>query len=155
MPVPPLRKRFGNRQKTEAVMRVLAGENKEQVAAAMGAMPDLVESWLGSFLNGGAAALTPGKVAAKKRKAATKAPPVDAASIDDLKAKLQALLQTVEVLSGQIQALPAEPPVPAAIPALPPPPPPPPPLGFPAEDPNPPPRLKRSRARKGSNATHR
>jgi hypothetical protein len=160
VPVPPLRKRFGNRQKTEAVMRVLAGENREQVAAAMGARPQLVESWLDSFLNGGAAALTPRKAAAKKRKSATKATaPVDTASIDDLKAKLQALLQTVEVLSDQIQSLPAESTARAAPPALPPPlpvvqspptvtaSPPPgfPPPGFPAEDPNPPPRLKRSR----------
>lgn len=153
LPVPtvPQRKRFGNRQKTEAVMRVLGGESREQVAAALGATPDLVERWLDAFLNGGSSALTAKAKPARPRRA--KAPPQpESASIDDLKAKLQALLQTVEVLSSQMNAPPsAEPASPPPPPALPPPadrsaetesPPP----GFPAEDPNPPPRLKRSRS---------
>ncbi|BAE52249.1 Alanine and proline-rich secreted protein apa precursor [Paramagnetospirillum magneticum AMB-1] len=163
LPVPtvPQRKRFSNRVKTEAVMRVLAGESREQVAAALGATPDLLERWLDSFLNGGAAALAPkakAQAAKPARSSRSKGPaPVEAASIDDLKAKLQSLLQTVEVLSTQIHALPAEDKAPP--PALPPPAAPrpavapaprsdgtaSPPPGFPAEDPDPPPRLKRSR----------
>ncbi|KIL99961.1 hypothetical protein CCC_02750 [Paramagnetospirillum magnetotacticum MS-1] len=171
VPVVPQRKRFANIQKTEAVMRVLAGENREQVAAALGATPDLVERWLDSFLNGGAAALAPRSKAKTPRTKTSKArgksaAPVDSASIDDLKAKLQALLQTVEVLSTQIQSRPAETrsSPPAALPAPEPAPEPEieqeptsqrseevlqlpatPPQGFPTEDLNPPPRLKRSR----------
>lgn len=163
VPVAPLRKRFGNRQKTEAVMRVLAGESREQVAVVLGATPDLVERWLGAFLNGGSSALAAKAKPVKPRRAKAHPQP-EAASIDDLKAKLQALLQTVEVLSSQMNALPpAEAVSPPPPPALPPPaviepapaPPPPaecsatpgsPPPGFPAEDPNPPPRLKRSRS---------
>jgi len=154
LPVPavPLRKRFGNRQKTEAVMRVLAGESREQVAATCGATPEMLDGWLESFLSGGSSALAPKAPArARPRQARTKAAAVESASLDDLKSKLHALLQTVEVLSTQIQALPPEPvaETPAALP-----PPAPPqnaaapaetPPGFPAEDPNPPPRPKRSR----------
>ncbi|CUW41387.1 conserved protein of unknown function [Magnetospirillum sp. XM-1] len=170
LPVPavPKRTRFGNRQKTEAVMRVLAGESREQVAAALGATPELVEKWLGAFLNGGSSALAIKAKQAKPRRTRKTSPQPDAASIDDLKAKLQALLQTVEVLSTQMNALPpaeaALPPhalPPPAIEPIPDPPPAPaptpappdqsaapgsPPPGFPAEDPNPPPRLKRSRS---------
>lgn len=165
LPVPsaPLRKRFDNRQKTEAVMRVLSGESREQVAAAVGAPTDLLDRWMESFLNGGTSALAPkAKASAKEgkpRKARGKTT-AEAASLDDLKSKLQALLQTVEVLSTQIQSpppeteqapLPALPPPPApampqgaAAPAEPPSPASPPP-GFPAEDSTPPPRPKRSR----------
>ncbi|WP_235062863.1 helix-turn-helix domain-containing protein [Paramagnetospirillum caucaseum] len=160
LPVPavPLRKRFGNRQKTEAVMRVLSGESREQVAAAFGATPDLVDRWLDSFCNGGASALAPKAKAARPRQPPRPKAAVEAASLDDLKAKLESLLQTVEVLSTQILSLPAETEPAAAPAALPPPAPPPPipappvpapsdvpPPGFPAEDPDPPPRLKRSR----------
>lgn len=165
LPVPAAapRKRFGNRQKTEAVMRVLGGESREQVAAALGATPALIERWVSAFLNGGSSALAAKAKPAGTRR--TKAPvQPDAAAIDDLKTKLQSLLQTVEVLSTQIQSLPpakeeqAAPPAALPPPSPPPPPPPPPPPvtpsaepaspppGFPAEDPNPPPRLKRSRA---------
>jgi transposase-like protein len=100
----PRRRRFGDKLKTEAVMRRLQGAPPEQVAAAIGATPELVESWLAAFLKGGSAAL--GGRSGPRTPAATAVP----ADLDDLKSKLQSLLQTVDTLSSQIQTLADAPP---------------------------------------------
>lgn len=161
VPVESGRRRFGAAVKADAVMRVLRGEAPERVAAAVGISPDLLNHWRETFLAGGAASLALHGTKAKSRpKAEPKALPApsrrnrgrqDETSIEELKTKVQALIRTVEDLSGRIQVLPAEPPA-----ALPPPAPPSspaalpkavgePPPGFPAEDPNPPKRIKRTR----------
>lgn len=165
VPVENGRRRVGAAVKADAVMRVLRGEAPERVAAAIGISPDLLDHWRETFLAGGAASLAlhgakaKAKPKAEPKKAALPAPSrrgrgrQDETSIEELKAKVQALIRTVEDLSGRIQVLPAEPP--AALP-LPPPAPPSAPLalpttpgetppGFPAEDPNPPQRIKRTR----------
>lgn len=106
------RRRYTNRQKTEAVMRVLHGEDRDWVALSLGIPADLLARWHEAFLEGGAQALAPAKAPrpANRRKAAPAEP-----SIGDLKAKLADLIQTVEHLSRHIEA-------PAAAPlALPPP----------------------------------
>ncbi len=87
---PPPRRRFTKKQKTEAVMRVLHGEEREWVAISMGITPELLSRWQNTFLDGGAAALAPPK--GKDREP----------SIDELKDKLHALIETVQVLSTQI-----------------------------------------------------
>lgn len=161
VPVAKPRKRFANQEKASAVMQVLAGESPEAVANAIGAKPETVIRWRNAFLNGGAAALAvkgethPERPAHRRAKRSAE---VDTASIDDLRSQLNSLLHTVEILSSQLQALPQQSPPPPALPApkpqtaaepptdigapvesgmLP--------DGFPAEDPNPPPRAKRSR----------
>ncbi|MBI3444128.1 MAG: helix-turn-helix domain-containing protein [Magnetospirillum sp.] len=140
-PAPP-RKRFTNKDKIAAVMRVFQGEDRDWVAISLGIDPEMLARWQDSFLDGGVAALAPKPKAVKKPSKAK--PAMEEASIDDLKAKLQSLLQTVEVLSTQIQAVPAmaalPPPAPCApcAPSTPPP-------GFPPELTDPPPRPKRTR----------
>ena len=146
LPVPTPRKRFGNKEKIAAVMRVLQGEERDWVAMTIGATGAMLDRWQDAFLNGGVAALGT-KPKEQRSPKGKKAAPVEEASIDDLKAKLHALIRTVEVLSSQIQAVPSVDAVAPPVPALSPPSPPPntPPPGFPAEISDPPPRPKRSR----------
>lgn len=107
-PEPPARRRFTKKQKTEAVMRLLQGEERDWVAISLGVSPALLTRWLDAFLNGGSAALAP-TPAAKARDSRE-------ASVDELKDRLHALIQTVEQLSTQMSrtptalALPAPPP---------------------------------------------
>ncbi|WP_146747673.1 helix-turn-helix domain-containing protein [Paramagnetospirillum kuznetsovii] len=109
---PSAGRRLTKKQKTEAVMRVLHGEEPEWVALSVGVSPKQVSMWRDAFLDGGNAAL--GKT---QRKAQSVDP-----SIDELKDKLQSLIKTVEHLSSRIaetasapEALPA-PKTPAVIP---------------------------------------
>lgn len=164
VPAAPRRKRFGDKAKTEAVMRLLQGESSEQVAAALGAAPEQVADWLAAFLDGGSAALgtraggKAGTTARRSRRtdAAAKsaaASSVAGADLDDLKSKLQSLLRTVDTLSSQIHSLADEgspPPLFLPAPQSAEPKPEPPrsddfPPGFPPELADPPPRPKRKR----------
>ncbi len=106
-PVTPPRRRFTRKQKTEAVMRLLQGEDREWVALSLGISPSLLGRWQDAFLDGGNAALAQ---PAKSPAAKSREP-----SVDDLKDKLHALIKTVEQLSSQMAqaptlALPAPPP---------------------------------------------
>ncbi|MDO8608375.1 MAG: helix-turn-helix domain-containing protein [Phaeospirillum sp.] len=105
-PEAPTRRRFTKKQKTEAVMRLLQGEERDWVAISMGVGPALLTRWQDAFLNGGSAALAPTAKARDSREP----------SVDDLKDKLHALIRTVEQLSNQMSQTPAT----LALPAPPP-----------------------------------
>ena len=96
-PSPPPRRRFTRKQKTEAVMRLLQGEDRDWVAISLGISPALLGRWQDAFLDGGSAALAQ---PAKARDAGE-------SSVEDLKDKLHALIKTVEHLSSQMAQTPA------------------------------------------------
>ena len=106
-PAPAPRRRFTRKQKTEAVMRVLHGEEAGWVAVEMGIDPDQLSAWRDAFLDGGNAALT--QPAAKPRRPRKTA---QEPSVDELKGQLQSLIKTVELLSTQMAQIPAALPAP-------------------------------------------
>lgn len=90
------RRRFTKAQKSEAVMRVLRGEECEWVALSVGVTSEQLSLWQDAFLNGGSAALGKGK-------SREQADP----SMDELKGQLHSLIKTVELLSSQMSQVPA------------------------------------------------
>lgn len=119
-PAVPQRRRFTRKQKTEAVLRVFHGEDREWVALSVGISPETLLRWQEAFLAGGAAALAPAKGEAAKTSRARgkgKALALPEPSIHDLKTQLASLIRTVEQLSTQIQAAPTAETKPLALPA--------------------------------------
>ncbi|CAA7627827.1 Alanine and proline-rich secreted protein apa [Candidatus Terasakiella magnetica] len=111
-PPPELRRqRFTKQQKTEAVLRVLRGEEPDWVAISLGIDTDRLAAWQATFLSGGSAAIDAKGQEPKRRRAPHKASASHTdLSIEDLKGKLHALIETVEVLSKQAQASTTPPP---------------------------------------------
>lgn len=105
-PPPELRRhRFTKQQKTEAVLRVLRGEEADWVAISLGIDTDRLASWQATFLSGGSAAIdAKGQEPKRSRTPRKTAASHTDLSIEDLKGKLHALIETVEVLSKQAEA---------------------------------------------------
>ena len=95
-PVAPPRRRFTRRQKTEAVMRLLQGEDRDWVALSLGVSPALLAGWQDAFLNGGSAALAPAGKSPAGPPPAGKPRSDGGPSVDELKDQLHALIKTVE-----------------------------------------------------------
>lgn len=101
-PTPPTR--LSKRHRTDAVIRVLRGEDMNDIAHALGVKPSAVESWTEAFISGGATALSTRSKGMDKTETPPPAPePARASSdtetVEDLKRRVEQLTQMMEQLA--------------------------------------------------------
>ncbi len=94
--------RLSKRHRTDAVIRVLRGEDINDIAHALGVKPSAIESWTESFISGGATALTSRAKGPEKADSPLTAPAqsgTDTETIEDLKRRVEQLTAMMEQLA--------------------------------------------------------